>query len=55
MDELEPHGIFRVHRSIAVNLRKVSQFDSHVLRIGDQEFAISASYKHAVKEQMRSF
>jgi len=54
VDELEPHGIIRVHRSIAVNLRKVSQFDSHVLRIGEQEFAISASYKHAVKEQMRS-
>ena len=54
VDDLERHGIIRVHRSIAVNLRKVSNFDSHVLRIGDQEFAISASYKHTVKEQMRS-
>lgn len=54
VEELEPHGIMRVHRSIGVNLRKVSMFDSHVLRIGDHEFAISASYKQAVKERMRS-
>lgn len=55
VDELEAQDIIRVHRSIAVNLRRVSQFDSHVLRIDNQEFAISASYKRAVKEKIRTF
>lgn len=54
VDDLEPHGVMRIHRSVAVNLRKVQGFDSHLLRVGDREFPISATYKRKVKDRMRS-
>lgn len=54
VDDLEPHGILRIHRSVAVNLNQVNRYDSHVLSIGNQEFPISASYKRVVKTRMNS-
>lgn len=54
VDELEPHGIIRIHRSTAVNLHRVSRYDSHTLHIDNQEFPISTSYKRAVKDRMNT-
>ena len=54
VDELDAAGILRIHRSMAVNLRRVEGFDSHSVRIGNEEFPISNSYKKQVKERMRS-
>ncbi|MGB0172440.1 MAG: LytR/AlgR family response regulator transcription factor [Flavobacteriales bacterium] len=54
VEELDPAGILRIHRSMAVNLRRIDGFDSHSVRIGSEEFAISNSYKKQVKERMRS-
>ena len=54
VDDLEAHGILRIHRSMAVNLNRVSRYDSHSLQVGDQEFSISASCKRAVKDRMNS-
>ncbi|MGB0510001.1 MAG: LytTR family transcriptional regulator DNA-binding domain-containing protein [Flavobacteriales bacterium] len=51
---MDPAGILRIHRSMAVNLRRIDGFDSHSVRIGSEEFAISNSYKKQVKERMRS-
>lgn len=45
VEELEPHGIHRVHRSSAVNKHHVSGFDRHFLKVGAREFPMSASYK----------
>ena len=54
VEELEALGILRIHRSMAVNLRRVEGFDSHSVRLGSEECAISNSYKKQVKERMRS-
>jgi len=45
VEELDSHGIIRVHRSSAINLAHVSHFNRQVVRIDDAEFNISASYK----------
>ena len=54
VNELDAAGILRIHRRMAVNLLRVEGFDSHSVRIGNEEFPISNSYKKQVKERMRS-
>jgi DNA-binding LytR/AlgR family response regulator len=54
VEQLNDHGIARVHRSSAVNLAHVHHFNRQIVRIGDVDFNISASYKTDLLKRLQA-
>lgn len=52
VEELDRHGIMRIHRSHALNLAHITAFDRQAVAMGDRKFKVSATYRRAIHERL---
>jgi DNA-binding LytR/AlgR family response regulator len=55
IEDVENHGIIRVHRSHAVNLNKIRQYHERdsMVRVADKDIPVSKSYRNKLKEHLK--
>ena len=52
VEELDQHGILRIHRSRALNLAHITAFDRQAVAMGNREFKVSTTYRRSIQERL---